>query len=335
MDITLLTTINEDTRKNLTKRFSLGANGETIKSDYDRAYLFDADVVGVYDIHGLSALLTWLQDQPNTCIVRGQTTGATRSIRRALVDDPAKGPATLRANPAGVQWVMLDFDKLPVSSLNLTTEQSRLDYLVGLLPDEFQGVTYHYQWSSSAAMDGWATVSAHLWFWLDTLWLCRDLYERFDKGDFANCEVDPAPFTPNQIHYTANPIFAGIVDPVGSRSGIVRGFNDAVSLSTWYRPVEPAPAVRDRDHYQQFGLSRFEALLTEIGPDYHRPILRAAAHYCAVVPVADRDLRELEIKLREAISTAPAGRNRRADYLDGQYLERVISGASRKFGGAF
>lgn len=337
MNITILTTIEEKdgTHKRLTKVFSRSSSGDLIKADYDRAFLFDASTIDIEGIEQLSAVLTWLEAQPNSCVIRGETINATKSIRRALVDDPARGHATIRPVEAGVSWVMLDFDKLPVASLNLSTERDRLDYLVSLLPEEFQGVSYHYQWSSSAGLDGWQTLSAHLWFWLDQPWPCRTLYERFATGDFASCEVDPAPFTSNQVHYTANPIFKGITDPVQARSGLVRGVRDDVALSVWIKPVEAAPALSNRDHYQRFGLSRFDDLLADIGPHYHRPILRAVGHYYAVVKPEDQDREDLIVRLRHAIETAPAGRSRKADYTARAYLDRVIDGAARKYGRAF
>jgi hypothetical protein len=75
-------------------------------------------------------------------------------------------------------------------------------------------------------------------------------------------------------------------------------------------------------------------MLADIGPHFHRPILRAVAHYCAVVPVMEIDRHFLETRLREAIEDAPPGRSRKKDYLDRHYLDRVIEGAQRKFGGA-
>lgn len=323
-------------RARLTKKFSCDVSGNITKSDYDRAYLYTVQSVDVTSIDDLADALSWLETQPYSCIVRGETIGevdVNQKIRRALVNDPEKGPATIRPVAKGRQWVMLDFDKLPVASLNLTTEAERLEYLVSLLPPEFQGVTYYYQWSASAALDGWVTLSCHLWYWLTEPWLCRDLYERFATGDWSACEVDPAPFTVNQPHYTAAPIFDGMADPVEHRSGIVRHDRDAVLISTWFKPVEPAPTISNREHYELFGLSRFDDLLADIGPHFHRPILRAAAHYVNVVGTDDLD--NLRERLIDAIHAAPSGRNRKADYLDRHYLDRVIQGAVRKFGRAF
>ncbi len=332
---TILTTVAQENQKRpiLTKTFTRLSSGDITKADYDRAYLFDATPLDINSIDELHDVLMWLEGQPHSCIVRAEPIGATRAIRRALSDHTVKGPATLRPIAAGLNWVMLDFDKLPVSALGLDDNASRLAYLVSLLPAEFQDATFHYQWSSSAGTDGWATLSCHLWFWLRDAWACRDLFERFHDGDFKDHEVDPAPFTSNQVHYTANPVFVAMDDPVDQRSGLVRGASDAVTLSTWFKPVVPAPQHNHHEHYRLFGHSRFETLLADIGPNFHRPILRAVAHYFAVVDPDKIDAEYVRDQVIEAIHNAVPGRSRKADYLDRHYLDRVIAGASSKFGG--
>lgn len=319
----------------LTKRFSPSAGGGYTKQDYDAAFLFDATTVPASNIREFSDILTEMEGWEHCCIVRAEPTGATENIRRKIASDDGEMPP-LRDNPRGLPWLMLDFDKLPIASLDLTTNDERLDYLVSLLPQEFRGVTHHYQWSSSAGLDGWQTLSAHLFFWLDKPWLCRTMYERFSEGDFKNIEVDPAPFTSNQPHYTAAPIFERCADPLGGiRSGLREGDADVVALRSYVRPILPPPAMSPQRHFDTFGLKRFGELLGEIGPNYHRPILRAVAHYCAVVPSTEFDASFLKTALIEAIQFAPAGKNRKSDYTKDAYLNRVISGASRKYGRVF
>jgi hypothetical protein len=316
----------------LTKTFSTDQTGQIHRSDYDRAFLFDAEKLDVESIDDLHEALTWLEGQPHSCLIRGETIGATRSIRRTLVDCPKRGAATIQPAPDGLRWVMLDFDKVPVATLGLGDHASRIAFLINLLPPEFHNASFSYQWSSSAGLDNWTTLSCHLWFWLKEPWLCRTLFDRFHIGDFADSEVDPAPFTPNQIHYTARPIFQNMIDPLLGRSGFIRGEVDEVSLPVWTRPIYPPQEMSDRDHFRHFGMSRFESLLAEIGPRYHHAILRAVAHYFAVMPSDKIDEHWLEEKVRDAIQSAAPGRNRKANYLDQSYLSRVIRGA-RKFGG--
>src|SRR4051812_44931616 len=119
--LTLLTTSANQpgARKILTKTFTRLPDGTVEKADYDNAWRFDADTVEAGSIHDLSAILTWLETQPYSCVVRGEPIGETKSIRRALYDHPDHGPATLRATSTGRSWLMLDFDKIPVEALEL------------------------------------------------------------------------------------------------------------------------------------------------------------------------------------------------------------------------
>lgn len=314
----------------LTKQFTLTDTGYT-KTDYDGAYLYDANVIDdVVGVHEMALLLEAVADEPHSCLVRGEPIGPTENIRRALRDDPVRGPATIRPVAAGVPWVMIDFDKMPVASHGFTTNAQRLNYLASQLPPCFQEVTYFYQWSASAGLYGWDLLSCHLWFWLDQPWLCRDLYERFSDGDFKHCGVDPAPFTPNQPHYTAAPIFTNCPDPLSTeRSGLVQGSRDAVTLPPWVKPVVPKPVFTPIQYHAKFPFSRFQELLADIGPGYHAEILKAIAHYCAVASPAEFDRAWLIDRIQEAIIYAPPGKNNKSDYSCIQYLNRAIDGAMK------
>lgn len=315
----------------LTKQFTLTETGEYLKTDYDGAYYYDATVaLDVDGIEGMARMLAAFEADPHTCLVRGEPIGPTKGIRRALRDDPKRGPATLRAVEAGVPWVMIDFDAIPVASYEFTTSEERLAHLVSHLPECFQHTSYYYQWSASAGIKGWDHLSAHLWFWLDQPWLCRDLYERFYSGDFKDCGVDPAPFTPNQPHFVAAPIFTNCPDPLGTkRSGLVRGIYDAVTIPVWVKPVAPMPAFSAVQHHRMFPFTRFEELLSDIGPNYHAPIRRAISHYCAVASEAEFDRVWLVDRLQEAILFAPPGKSRKSDYSSTRYLDRSIDGAMK------
>jgi len=305
------------------------------KSDYANAYLFNTVCNSVASIDELSLWLRAMETHPTCAVVRGRLVAGRDevNIRRTLCTF-ASPEGNFEAVPGGLPWMMLDIDKLPVASLGLTTNEDRLAHLISLLPPEFQNVTFHYQWSSSAGLGGWDLLSCHLWFWLAEPWHCRDLYERFDRGDWQACEVDPAPFTPNQIHYTAAPKFIGADDPLGTdRSGLVRGERDAVTISPWVREVSPRGVFTPEEREQRFPGAGFAELLDEIGPSYHRQILRAVAHYIAVT--AEPDIEWLIERLTETIWAAPWGKNSKHDYVDRRYLDRVIRGAITKFGARF
>ncbi len=308
------------------------SDGQYLKTPYDTAYRHDAVTHPVGSLADMAEALMELEQNPYAAVIRGEPIGATENIRRALMDDVERGPATIRPVAGGVQWVMLDLDKIPVASLNLKTNQERLDHLVSQTPECFHNASYYYQWSSSAGIGGWNLLSCHLWFWLAEPWLCSDLHERFQNGDFKSSDVDPSPFTPNQLHYTAAPIFVGCDDPLGDeRSGLVMKAVHEVSLPLYRRPITPRPLMTVSQHHQVAPFSRFEDLLNEIGPNYHAPIRKAIAHYCYVVKPEQYDRHWLMEKIQDTVWMAPAGKNSKRDYADARYLNRLIDGAERKF----
>lgn len=315
---------------NLTKTFTMTPDG-VHKTDYELAWRFDLNPIRIDTFEALAYTVEELAHLPNHCLVRGVPTGGLTNVPRTLYDNESGEPASLQMSPSGVSWVMLDFDKVPVSSLDLTTADERLAFLVSTLPSEFHSSSFVYQWSASAGVKGWDTLSCHLWFMLDRPWFCSDLRDRAQYGDWKGL-IDPAPFCANQIHYTASPIFVGMPDPVENRVGVVRGTSDTVTLTPWVKPVEPVSPYNDRQHYALFGLSRFNDLLADIGPNYHEPIRRAAAHYASVVPLLEYDEGFALTELTNAIYCAPAGRNAKRDYLDPTYLKRMLRTGKRKFG---
>ena len=116
-----------------------------------------------------------------------------------------------------------------------------LSYVVGLLPSEFQGVSFIAQWSSSAGLKP-GLIKVHLWYWLETPLGSRDL-RAWAKG--LAPLIDPAPFNAVQPHYTARPIFDGLPDPVQVRTLLVELQRASVTLVV--QPV-PAPVIEwDQD----------------------------------------------------------------------------------------
>lgn len=333
--ITVVSTMDERGSPPLLTKIIRRSKGEWVKSNYDNAYHFGARTHDVDNIHALSTWLSVLEDMPDHALVRGRVVeGRDPFCIRRTLHTSTNQEGNFEPVPGGLPWVMLDIDKLPVASLGLTTNEERLAHVISILPPEFQDATFHYQWSSSAGLDGWQTLSAHLWFWLDEPWPCRTLYERIEYGDWRDFDIDPAPFTVNQLHYTAAPIFDGIDDPLGTiRSGLIQGARDEVTLTPWVREVPAPQTFTAEEREQRFPGAGFEELLAEIGPNYHRPILRAVAHYIAVTQRPD--IFWLADRVREAIWQAAPGRNRKEDYADARYLDRVIHGALRKFGRGF
>lgn len=314
--ITILTALQSAL---LAKRLAKTPNGWD-KASYDFAKTFDVETAEVTSIDDLSAFLTMVEDIPSSCIIRGRRKpGAlTKGVQRRLHDAP-DGKAAFEEQ--AVHWLMIDIDDLPADP-NMTNEE-RLAHMVDQ-PPCFQDVTFHYQWSSGAGLDGWANLRAHLFFWLDRPIRCSDLRAQADAQGWA---ADLSLFNGVQIHYTAAPVFTNTVDPLlGFRSGLAHRASDAVTLPAW-SPPKPIWTPEGRVYPP---CASFQDRLDAIGPNYHLPILKAAACYVATHGSA-ADIYDLKTRLKDAIYGAPPGRNRKADYLNDRYLDRVINGAIRKF----
>jgi len=217
-------TILDASPKKLTKQFSLNSNGEVVKSDYDRCWAYEYKFADCHTVDDLHELLSGIANEPSLCIIRGQlkpgwgTTSVTR--KKSAEDSP------FRENPDGVSFAMMDFDKIPIPDWLPTDLDYYLEYLVSLLPEYLHNVSYVYQWSSSAGMDGWETLRCHIWFWLEeprtdsqmVLWA-----KSINLAAGKNI-VDESTLRTVQPNYTASPIFNNnITDPLmGKRIGLVR-----------------------------------------------------------------------------------------------------------------
>lgn len=129
-------------------------------------------------------------------------------------------------------WAMFDIDRFwPVifDTPALTPVESIQEFIDTCLPPEFQGVSFHWQLSSSAGMKDPGCLKAHIWFWLDTPYN-GDQLEAWIRAN--SLPIDVAPMRLVQVHYTANPIFQnGAVDPVPSRCGLFEGSRASVPLT--------------------------------------------------------------------------------------------------------
>lgn len=289
---------------------------------------FDIENVDFNDFDDMVMILEWLETEPHRALIRGEAIAPGPAQHRLLRDQPDGRKQTIRAVDGGLSWLMLDVDKAPVPPGLAQTNQARLDYLRTYLPPEFRDVTTYYQWSSSAGLDGWQMLSAHFYFWLDEPLKCANLHARSLKGDWRNL-VDPAPFTANQVHYTAAPIFVDRPDPVGSRSGVITGGQATVALKPWIEPYRPRPVYSARTMQALKPGASFSAAVAEIGaPHYHLPLLKAISHYVAITPAMQRDRSEC----LQAIEQACVGSGR--NYITSSYLQRVYDDAERKFGAA-
>lgn len=217
----------------LTKRLSLGAAGEIIKTPSVMPRRFRAECVPVETIYDLARVLTWLEGEKDRMVIRGEPVpglNLSRPMRRLKYDD-GETKATLRSSERGKTWICLDFDKIPTPDFVARANDPDWGflYLTRLLPEEFHDVTFWAQWSSSAGVGGWDTLSAHLWFMLDRPVTDDDLR---DWAERCGAPIDRSLFNAVQPHFTASPIIStGLVDPCPRRHALVEGVHDTVSIN--------------------------------------------------------------------------------------------------------
>jgi hypothetical protein len=297
--------------------------------DFGDVYRYDMTPLDFQSFDDMAAILDVLKDDPERCVIRGDVIKAGPCQRRLLRDQADGGKATIVPSP-GQHWIMLDIDKRPAEG-DLHTNEDRLEFLISTLPPEFHDATYFYKWSSKAGRDGWDYLSCHFWFWMDEAQTCANLHKRSSRGGDWYCKVDPAVFTPNQIHYTSSPLFAEVEDPcAGFRSGIVRKSLDAAPVKAWVEPYQPRAVYTAKQREERSPGKQTTELLDEIGfPYYHEAIRKVLAHYISVVPrtLWNEDWLFAEVKNRAMGS----GRGYLAAGEIDDYLRRLWDGAVFKF----
>ncbi len=317
MDITVLTETNG---KIMTKRIT-----KTEVIQYDNGFMFDYSNFDIDNIEHLHELLTWLETKPHKIIIRGELIAgidATKPVLRRKDDDITKSRLKCFKARKSNDWVMLDFDKLPLP--DDVREADRIEYLISMLPDYLHDVSYHYQYSSSAGLKGWDTISAHIWMWLSH---GRSDDEMNDWAISTGC-VDEALMRTVQVHYTAAPIFSqGVHDPVTTRSGIVRKGSDAAFIPIIPKPVFQQFVKRDDGTIERMSEGGFNHHLQSIGLRLHMPIQKAICAWIAST-IAPTDVNRLKHRLRLQISMS--GRVDTRHYLTDAYLDQCINSALTK-----
>lgn len=269
-----------------TKKVVRMPSGRVLKQGYPRAYKFEFSRRFCESLDDLSKILTELEEQHDKFIIRGNPIhlrGAHRRLYRRCEktgDEP-----TLEA--VDHRWACIDIDGIEVDE-----SLGEVGSALNVLPDCFSGAKCHYHFTSSHGLEP-GQVRVHLWYWLDRE-VCGASVRKWLKE--AAPLVDVSPFSPVQPHYTANPIFVGMDDPVRVRSGKVDG-RDCVTLPDFVVDKKTMQLQAEKAKAKAKAKAKMARMKSTAGADTHkkRYALGALRSACEKIESACQGDRHLTI----------------------------------------
>ena len=230
-------TILRSAKRRLTKQYAAASNGTVTVQGYDRAKYFSVETVRLDGIEGLHRRLLRLETNSSACVIRGEPIASDLPfVRRQKHGSGAAFAEVPRS------WVMLDVDGLDLPGVSVLEDPQGaaaavLARLAASAP-ELADVSAIVQFSSSAGIrelaaieranglpDRWptkiterGTISAHVWYWLNSPLGEAELLRWREKVLSAGLEVDTATLRTVQPQYTGAPLFnAPLKDPLAGR----------------------------------------------------------------------------------------------------------------------
>jgi hypothetical protein len=193
----------------------------------------------------LAVLSTAAEERIAPCVVRAEPKAETG--RRALYDDPKKGPAGMFPVPRA--WVGFDIEKVSnTPGLDPLCDGAAIaTYARACLPPPFRPGTVVWQITASAGkrLD---ELRCRLWYLLDKPLYGKQL-ETWCKPGIASGWLDPITLQNEVIpHFIAVQIEGGQADPCPQRWGIVPGDYDFVPV-----PDVVATAAQSSQRQRSFG----------------------------------------------------------------------------------
>jgi hypothetical protein len=277
----------------------------------------------VDSFEGMVEILEDVQTHPNQAVIRGApkaTTNRSKTVRRSRGKD-----ATFEACPR--RCLMVDIDSLTApEGVDPLDADEAVEFILPLLPEPFQAASCRWQFTSSAGVK--PGIRMRLAFWLD-----RPVSDDEAKTWLADSPADLSLYHPIQQHYTANPIFTGMPDPIAVRSGVWRGEDDTVAVPTIdvqraRKPVRREAGTGDANNAgggpEAFGARGYEAHKALIGNrrrGFHRAINSSIAAYVNEKGIKQTDAEALAEDMEMAIRAADPGK--RDEYTINEYVKAL------------
>ena len=247
----------------LTKTHTSTASGIATES-YGKAKTFTFWVEHVDSLDDIYQLLGSLARQHHACVIRGEPAieFAAQIVQRRCI--PRDGePAPFSSAQPGRRWCAFDFDDFPLAYAASMDSATIAAAVRASMPHPWRDAATVYRLSASAGVNGWDKVSLHLWFWLD-----RPVFDKSLKNYAKSRGLgDSSLFSAVQVHYTADPIFIGMDDPVKQRLGMLPGepvvkvpaeLLDAVAFAESEKPTpQPTPLIQYGDDRQKSAQEKY------------------------------------------------------------------------------
>jgi P4 family phage/plasmid primase-like protien len=240
-ELTILTC--HDAGKKATKQFKMQTDGFPQKVGFSAGKFFTWETVEVDSLQTLGNTLEKLALATNKFVIRGQIKPNMPAVVQRKLYEPHAA-----FNPIPRPYLMLDIDKRIYPDFMNPAENPEevVKWVLGGLPQTFQNTSCYYTFSSSQniphkSKDNKHKASLHLWFWCDRAVTDDEWKRYFNQYPLA---TDVALFSPVQIHYTANPIFTDMNDPLSKRSGFYQGEKDELEVPNI--PVQQISSSADR-----------------------------------------------------------------------------------------
>jgi hypothetical protein len=279
----------------LAKQFNETADGKMRAKNYDLAKDFSIELIDVDGIFQLSELLTSLEGNPFSCVIRGiphPDTALDKHVRRRIYREGQNVQESPFIDEA-TSWMMVDIDALPLpDGYNYIDKPEQVvKYAVSQLPQEFHNVCCHWQFSASAGISNPSVIKLHLWFWLELPQNSYELRQWANEVNNLNGEVvDASVYNTVQIHYTAAPIFHGKAkNPLDVRSGLLFNEKESAAINLEFQKVgNENPNTHETPsnsplHAIAMGFEGHMATMGDEpgGKGFYEPLLRATASIVA------------------------------------------------------
>lgn len=219
--ITFATALRNGRPLRMAKRLTVREGRITLVEPGPQAKWFRFREVEASDLATLMRAV-WRAAQAAEIAVRGQPRALEG--RRAIHDDPEKGPAGLEVVPR--RWCALDWDGLEADGDPLHHPESGVRLALRILPPAFRDVSCGWQISASAGFK--PGFRLRTWHWLDRPATGLEL-KTWCRPAIARHLLDPVTLIEAQPHYLAVDVTGG-PDPCPQRFGFIWQGKDVVPV---------------------------------------------------------------------------------------------------------